>query len=211
MTVKQATYEKLAEGLIQKFKPRGFEGYYCNTKEEALKLALEIIPKGATIAWGGSESIKEIGLLEALKNGEYELFDRTTAVTPEEKKQMYVKHVTSDYFLMSSNAVTLDGELVNIDGNGNRVACLITGPEHILMIVGMNKIVTDEESAIKRIRNFAAPPNGVRLQLDTPCSTKGKCLDCLSSECMCCHTVVTRKFRDTGRIKIILVGEDLGY
>lgn len=211
MTIKQNTYEKLAKGIIEKFKTRGFEGFYVNTKEEALEKALSLIPEKSTIAWGGSESIKEIGLLDALREGDYELYDRTTAKTPQEQKEMYIKHVSSDYFLMSSNAVTLDGELVNIDGNGNRVACLITGPENVIMIVGMNKIAVDEKTAIERVRNFAAPPNGVRLGLNTPCSVTGKCGDCLSPECMCCHTVVTRRVRKENRIKIILVGQELGY
>ena len=112
---------------------------------------------------------------------------------------------------MSSNAVTLDGELVNIDGNGNRVACLITGPKNVILIVGMNKIVPDVTSGFDRVRNMAAPPNGVRLGLSTPCSKYGKCHDCYSPDCMCCEFVVTRKSRIPGRIKVILVGEELGY
>ncbi|MBQ1193152.1 MAG: lactate utilization protein [Lachnospiraceae bacterium] len=211
MTIKQKAYEKMAGGIIEKFQKRGFEGFYCNTKEEALEKALELIPEGASIAWGGSESIKEVGLLDALRNGKYELYDRSTAKTLEEQKEMYIKHISSDYFLMSANAITLDGELVNIDGNGNRVACLITGPKNVVVIAGMNKIAVDEEEAIKRVHNFAAPPNGVRLELTTPCSVTGKCGDCLSPDCMCCHTVITRKCRITNRIKIILVGEELGY
>lgn len=211
MTNKQQAYVKMAAGMIENFKKRGFDGYYCNSKEEALEKALEIIEKGSTIAWGGSESIKEIGLLEALKNGEYTLYDRATAKTKEEQKEMYLKHMSSDYFLMSSNAVTLDGELVNIDGNGNRVACLIHGPENIVMVVGMNKVATDVDSAIARVRNMAAPPNGVRLGLTTPCANTGKCGNCLSQDCMCCHTVITRKCRVINRIKIILVGEELGF
>ena len=101
--------------------------------------------------------------------------------------------------------------LFRSDGNGNRVACLITGPENVIMVVGMNKIAVDEKTAIERVRNFAAPPNGVRLGLNTPCSVTGKCGDCLSPECMCCHTVVTRRVRKENRIKIILVGQELGY
>lgn len=211
MTNKQIAYEKLANGIIEKFKQRGFEGYYCNSKEEALDKALSLIEKGANIAWGGSESVKEIGLLEALKNGEYILHDRTTAKTKEEQKEMFLKHMSSDYFLMSSNAVTFDGELVNIDGNGNRVACLIHGPENIIMIVGMNKVTPDVCSAIERVKNIAAPPNGIRLNLKTPCSANGKCGECLSPDCMCCHTVITRKCRIENRIKVILVGEELGF
>ena len=117
----------------------------------------------------------------------------------------------ADYFLMSSNAVTIDGELINIDGNGNRVACLIHGPEHVILIVGMNKVVTDVESGVARVRNIASPANAARLGTRTPCGAVGHCCNCNSPDCMCCQVVITRHSRHTGRIKVILVGEELGY
>lgn len=210
-TPKQQNYENLAESLIEAFNKRGIEGYYCADKEEALTTALRFLTPGCSVSWGGSVSCTEIGLFEALKTSDCILYDRTTAKTPEEQRELYAKAVTADYYFMSSNAVTLDGELVNIDGNGNRVACLITGPKHVILIVGMNKITPDVTSAIDRVRNVAAPPNGVRLGLSTPCSKYGKCHDCYSPDCMCCELVVTRKSRVPGRIKVILVGEELGY
>ncbi|MEG0590187.1 MAG: lactate utilization protein, partial [Lachnospiraceae bacterium] len=116
-----------------------------------------------------------------------------------------------DYFFMSSNAITIDGELVNIDGNGNRVACLIHGPKHVILIVGMNKVVSDVANGMTRIRNMATPANAARLGTKTPCQKTGCCGNCLSPDCMCCEVVITRKSRHEGRIKVILVGEELGY
>lgn len=211
MTPKKQYYENLADSLIEKFNPRGIEGYYCDTSEEALTMAKRFLTPDCTISWGGSVTLNQIGLIPALRSSDYILYDRDTAHTPEEKALMYSKTVLSDFFFCSSNAITLDGELVNIDGNGNRVACLITGPKNVIVIAGMNKVVPDVESAIARVRNIAAPPNSLRLGLKTPCSSLGKCVNCLSEDCICCHLVVTRKSRIPNRIKVILVGEELGY
>ena len=142
---------------------------------------------------------------------EYEIYNRATIPEGMTKKEFYGKMVTCDFYFMSSNAITLDGELVNIDGNGNRVACLCNGPDHVILIVGMNKVVPDVKSGIARVRNMAAPPNTVRLKRNTPCAEYGRCADCLTDDCICCHTVVTRKSNQPGRIKVILVGEELGY
>lgn len=210
-TPKQQNYENLADSLIEAFNRRGMEGYYCPTREEALHTALRFLTPGCTVSWGGSMSCAQIGLFDALKTSDCVLIDRSTAATPEEKKELYAKTVCSDFYFMSSNAITLDGELVNIDGNGNRVACLITGPQTVILIVGMNKITKDVPSAIDRVRNFAAPPNSVRLNMKTPCAKYGFCHDCYTSDCICCEIVITRKSRIPGRIKVILVGEDLGY
>lgn len=211
MKPKKTANALIANGLIDKFRTRGFEGYYCENCDEAVKLVKTLIPNGASVAWGGSETLKETGILESLKAGSYNLLDRTAAKTPEEQKQMYAKHVMSDVFLMSSNAITMDGELVNIDGNGNRVACLITGPESVIIVAGINKISYDIREAVHRIQNIAAPPNAVRLGCNTPCKLLGKCGDCMADDCMCCHLVVTRTSRIKGRIKIILINEMLGY
>lgn len=156
-------------------------------------------------------TLQEIGLLEELRNSDYVIYDRTLAATPLEKKQMYAKIVTSDYYFMSSNAITLNGELINIDGIGNRVACLCYGPEYVIVIAGINKIVSDVEAGIARVRNMAAPPNTVRLNKSTPCEKLGRCADCFTDDCICCQTVITRKSMIPGRIKVILVGEELGY
>ena len=213
MTAKEEYYENIAEGIIEKLAHRNMEGYYCKDWEEANAKAKRFLTPDCSISFGGSETLKEIGLLDDLKEaeGEYEIYDRKQPHPDMTDKEFYGKIVTSDFYFMSSNAVTLDGELINIDGNGNRVACLCNGPEHVIVIVGMNKIVTDVKAGIDRVRNMAAPPNAVRLHTNTPCREYGRCTDCLTDDCMCCHTVVTRMSRTPGRIKVIFVGEELGY
>ncbi len=211
MSHKTTAFAKQAESIIKNLAKRNIEGCYCETAAECTQAILKEIPKGNTVSWGGSESIKEIGLMDAIHNGDYELIDRTAAKTPEESRQLYAKTVMADYYLMSSNAITLDGELINIDGNGNRVACLIQGPSHVILVIGMNKVVTDVKSGIARVRNMASPANAIRLGRNLPCATTGVCHDCLSPECFCNQIVITRRSGHTGRIKVYLVAEDLGY
>lgn len=211
MSSKKQYYETLADTLIDKFNKRGIEGYYCDNANEALITAKRFLTPGCSISWGGSETLNELGLLTDLKASDYVLYDRTTAKTEEERTAIYSKTVTADYYFMSSNAITLDGQLVNIDGLGNRVACLITGPKNVIVIAGMNKIVTDVNTGIERIRNMASPPNAIRLGNQTPCAEIGKCANCFVDECICCQIVITRKSRIPGRIKVILVGEELGF
>lgn len=211
MTIREEYYQKLAESVISKLNARGMEGYYCQSSRDAVELVKKIVPEGSSIAWGGSETIKEAGILTYLKENNYILFDRADASTPEESRQMYANHALSDYFFMSSNAVTYDGRLVNIDGNGNRVACLIHGPKNVIVAVGMNKVVKSLETAIERAHNEAAAPNAIRLNRNTPCRDFGKCTDCLTDDCMCSHIVITRRSFIKGRIKVILIGEALGY
>ncbi len=212
MTPKQIYYENLADSLIDRFNKRGIEGYYCENAEEALLTAKRFLTPGCSVSWGGSQTLIDIGLLESLSSSsDYIIYDRDKAKTPEEKLQMYSKTVTADYYFMSTNAITLDGQLVNIDGSGNRVACLITGPKNVIIIAGMNKITTDVENAIERVRNMATPPNTVRLGKKTPCAETGKCANCLVDDCICNQIVVTRRSGTQGRIKVILVGEELGF
>lgn len=212
LTPKQISYQNLAENIINKFNLRGIEGYYCADREEANAKAKRFLTPDCTVSWGGSATLAEIGLIDDLKESDdYIIYDRSKAVTPEEKKEMFGKIVTSDYYFMSSNAITMDGELVNIDGIGNRVACLCNGPDNVIIIAGMNKIVENVEAAVSRTRNIAAPPNAVRLGLNTPCSEFGRCGDCLCDDCICGQIVITRMSRIQGRIKVILVGEELGF
>ena len=211
MSPKKVYYENLADSIIEKFNKRGIEGYYCDNSEDALLTAKRFLTPGCSISWGGSQTLNEIGLMDELAASDYIIYDRFAAETPEEKTAMYSKIVTADYFFMSSNAITLDGQLINIDGNGNRVACLITGPKNVIIIAGMNKIVTDVTTGIERVRNMATPPNAIRLGSKTPCAELGKCANCLTDDCLCCEIVITRKSRIPGRIKVILVGEELGY
>lgn len=211
MSAKKLYYENLADSLIEKFNMRGIEGYYCDSADDALLTAKRFLTPGCSISWGGSETLEEIGLLDDLKASDFILYDRHSVTTQEQKTAMYSKIVSADYFFMSSNAITLDGQLVNIDGLGNRVACLIAGPKNVIIIAGMNKIVTDVNTGMERVRNMAAPPNAVRLGSKTPCAELGRCANCLVDDCLCCEIVITRKSRIPGRIKVILVGEELGY
>ena len=211
MSVQSDFYKLQAMTLIKNLEKRHMKGFYCATKEEALRLALSLIPENSSIAWGGSESIKEIGLIDALYAANtYTLYDRAK-VKPEQIDYTLRQAYFADFFLMSSNAITLDGELINIDGTGNRVSALTFGPKEVIMIVGMNKVTKTIEAAIDRIQNIASPQNALRLNRKTPCGATGVCGNCLSPDCMCMHTVITRNSRVEGRIKIILVGENLGY
>ena len=139
-----------AQTIIKGLEKRNMEGVFCETKEDALAKALSYIEEGSSVTWGGSMSISEIGLMDAVKNGNYEIIDRSVAKNYDEQREIFSKAVLADYYLMSSNAITLDGELINIDGTGNRVACLTYGPKNVIMIVGMNKVVNDVEDGIKR-------------------------------------------------------------
>lgn len=211
MTAKQKYYENAANTIIKNLEKRHMEGYYCATKEEAVGKALELMPEGSSIGWGGSETLSETGLMDALKEKEYRLIDRKAGTTPEETKKIYGEICMADYFLMSTNAITLDGELVNIDGRGNRVAFLCFGPDEVIVLAGMNKVVPDVKAGVDRVRNIAAPPNTVRLDRKTPCAVTGRCGDCLSPDCICGQVVITRLSMVPGRIKVILIGEELGF
>lgn len=211
MSHKETANARLAGHIIKNLEKRNMEGFYFETAADCTQAILKDMPTGSIISWGGSESIKECGLMDAIQDGSYELIDRTTANSPEESRVLYAKAVMADYYLMSSNAITLDGELINIDGNGNRVACLIQGPSHVILVVGMNKVVTDVTSGVARVRNMASPANAIRLNRNLPCGLTGVCHDCLFPECFCNQIVVTRRSGHAGRIKVYLVGESLGY
>lgn len=211
MTHKQAAFASAVQSTIPSLEKRGMEGYFFEDCSSLIAAITDMIPAGSRISWGGSESIKESGLLDALKRGEYELIDRFSASTPEESRLIYSQTVLSDFFLMSTNAITYDGELVNIDGNGNRVACLIHGPKYVIIVVGMNKFCATTAEAISRVRNIASPANAKRLSRNTPCNAIGYCGDCLSPDCMCNQIVVTRRSGQKGRIKVFFVAEELGY
>ena len=211
MGYKSESYENQAKTIIKNLKKRNMIGYYCETGKEALDLVKSILPKGSLVTNGGSETLVETGIMDLIRSGEYEYIDRKSAKTPEESRALYGRIVTADYYLMSTNAITKEGELINVDGVGNRVACLINGPEHILIITGMNKVVTTVEDGIRRVRNIAAPPNSIRVGSKTPCSVTGFCSDCQSDDCICSQTVITRRSMKPGRITVILVGEEYGF
>lgn len=203
--------ENMAKSLLEKFQMRRFEAYYCPDKETALKKALELIPEGTVVSHGGSETIKEIGLLDAIIQGNYHYINRKQGNTEEELKESMIKSTFCDYYLMSSNAITKKGELVNIDGYGNRVAALSFGPKNVIVVVGMNKLCEDVENAIWRTQNNASPKNALRLEKKTPCSITGFCGDCYGDSSLCSTITITRRSPQVGRIKVILVGEELGY
>lgn len=198
----------LAIQVMKGLASRNMTGYYAKTKEEALRIALELIPKGSTVTKGGSMSVREIGLEDAMKNGEYRYCDRDAAT---DKRQAELFAYDADVFLGSTNAITEDGILVNIDGNSNRVSAFAYGPRKLVLIVGMNKIAADVDSAMKRARNEAAPINAQRFGLSTPCSKIGRCMDCKQPDTICCQFLITRYSKHPGRIHVILVNEELGF
>lgn len=208
---KQKYYNKRGEVLVKNLRSRHYEAYYCETKAEALDKALELIPRGATVGWGGAMSAKQIGLLDAMNAGDYNAIDRDKTSTPEERKKAMKSCLLADVFITGANALSLDGQMVNIDGVGNRVAAIVYGPESILVIAGMNKVMDTLEAAVIRARTIAAPMNKQRFPQQTPCEVTGTCGDCKSEGCICNQILITRNSKPAGRIKVILVGEDLGF
>lgn len=201
----------LGEEMIKRLKIRGIEGYYADSKEEALTIALNMIPEESVVGWGGSASISQIGLKQAVCEGNYTVLNRDVCITAEEKRNIELSCFDSDYFLASVNAITYDGELVNIDKMGNRVAAIAFGAKHVILIVGMNKAVKSYDEAVSRAHNEAAPINAVRLDTDTPCCKKGMCYDCKGKTSNCCQVLITRSSAVEGRMKLILVNEELGF
>lgn len=211
MSPKKQYYENTAKTIIANLEKRQMKGWYCEDSAAAVQKVLELMPEHASVTWGGTMTMEECGLTDALKKGNYTLIDRLAAKTPEEKKQLFARAVCADYFFMSTNAITLDGELINVDGAGNRVACLCNGPDHVIVLAGMNKVVKNVEEGHSRARNTAAPINTLRLNKKTPCAVTGRCFDCQSPDCICSQIVVTRRSHIPGRIQVILIGEELGY
>lgn len=209
-TPKELYYEKRGKILVKNLQNRHFDAYYCANKEEALKKALELIPEGASVGWGGAESCEQIGLMKALKADNYRAMDRSTAKSPQERERMMREMLFADVFLTGANGLSLDGQMVNIDGTGNRVAAICYGPGTILVVAGMNKVEDTLEAAVTRARTVAAPMNKQRFHNVTPCEVTGTCADCKAEGCICNQIVITRHCRPVGRIKFILVGEDLG-
>lgn len=210
-TVKKTYYAKRGEILVKNLRSRHFDAVYCDNAAEALEKALAWIPKGATVGWGGCRSVQQIGLLQAVKTGNYHAYDRDSAATPEERTRISKQCLTADVFLTGANAISLDGQMVNIDGTGNRVAAIVYGPDTVIVVAGMNKVSDTLEDAIKRARTIAAPMNQQRFPHQTPCKVTGSCADCKSADCICNQILITRNCRPAGRIKFIIVGEELGF
>ena len=213
--------EKYIETTMKNLEKNNFKPYYCETKEEVADIVKSLIKKGESISNGGSESLKECGVFDIIKNGDYDFIDRT-GLEGEAVREAYIKAFGCDTYFCSSNAVTERGELYNVDGNSNRVACIVYGPKQVIMVVGKNKIVPDINAAIKRVKEKAAPPNCKRLGIPSACSKLGKCVSltkedpfmcdgCAADTRICCNYVVSAKQRHKDRIKVIIVNEDLGY
>lgn len=200
------------ERVVKALQSRHFEACYCATKAEALQKALSYIPEGSSVGWGGSVSVEEIGLKEAVRGPKYKAIDRDAVSDPAEKTRLMKQCLSADVFLMGTNALTQDGELVNIDGTGNRLAAMCFGPDSVIVIAGINKLAPDLDTAIARARSVAAPINAARFPgLDTPCAKTGLCANCRSESCICNQILITRNSRPAGRIKVIVVGEELGF
>ncbi len=203
--------EIVAQELVKALEKRNFEAYYASDVEDAKSIALSMIPKGATVASGGSVTLGQIGLIDAVKTADYNYLDRANPPAGMDANGVLKAGLTADVYLTSSNAVTRDGQLVNIDGNGNRVAAMLYGPDKVIVILGTNKITEDVDSAIVRIKTKAAPPNTLRLGLETPCSKTGYCMDCKGSSRICGMTTVMSYCRSKGRVAVIVVPEELGF
>ena len=198
----------LARKVIKGLESRNMSGYYAEDRQAALKQALELIPEGASVTMGGAMSAHEIGLVEALKSGSYHFIDRDACA---DRRAAMLAAYDADVFLSSVNAMTEDGELVNIDGNANRVSAIAQGPKKVVFIVGMNKVCSDLDGAMKRARNVAAPINAQRFGLSTPCAKTGACMNCKSPDTICCQFLITRFSKHKDRIHVILVNDSLGF
>lgn len=207
----QKKYDKSGAKVVEQLKKRHFEACYCSTKEEAIEKILAAIPKEHSVSWGGTITMDQLNLKQHLSDAGYKCIDRDTAKDVNEKIELMHKALLCGTYIMSSNAITEDGQLLNIDGNGNRVAALCYGPESVIIIAGMNKVVKDIDAAYSRARNYAAPANNQRFpNSTTPCSITGECADCLCPDSICNQFVITRMCRPEKRIKVFLIGEDLG-
>ena len=198
----------LAQKVIKGLESRNMSGYWAESKKDALALALSLIPEGSTVTMGGAMSAHEIGLVDALKKGNYNFIDRDACA---DKRAAMLVAYDADVFLASANAITEDGIMVNIDGNSNRVSAIAQGPRKVVFIVGMNKVCSDPDTAMKRARNVAAPINAQRFGLNTPCCKTGACMDCKSPDTICCQFLITRFSRHRDRIHVILVNGNLGF
>ena len=211
MTPQNQRNEHLAQTIIKNLKRRHIEGFYCATAEEAVKKISKLIDDGNSVTWGGTMTVRDLGIPQLLKDrGKLQVLDRDLAETPEEKQAIYLKAFSADVYLSSANAISEDGIIVNIDGNGNRVAAITWGPKKVIFVIGMNKVAQNVEAALARARSTASPINATRFDIKTPCQTDGVCHNCNSPECICNYVHFLRN-SPQGRHVVVLVGENLGY
>jgi L-lactate utilization protein LutB len=211
MTPQEQRNELLAKTIIKNLKRRHIEGFYCPSGEEAVKKVSELIADGSTVTWGGTMTVRDMGIPEHLKSrGTLEVIDRDLAETLEERQAMYLRAFSADVYLSSANAISEDGVIVNIDGAGNRVAAITWGPKKVIFVIGLNKVTQTVEAALSRARGTASPINSARFDIKTPCKADGVCHNCNSPECICNYVHFLRN-SPKGRHTVILVGENLGY
>ena len=204
--------EKQVERTIKNLNSRNMEGYYVNNREQLFQYLKEFIAEGSTVGVGDSMTLFETNIIDFLRDGSFNFLDKyEEKLTKDEKREIYIKNFSADTFICSTNAITESGELYNVDGNGSRVAPMIYGPKQVIIIAGINKIVKDLEEAEARVRQFAAPVDAKRLNKDTPCTKLGYCIDCNSPNRICNDFVVIKGQFIKGRIKVVIVGEALGY
>ncbi len=212
MTPLEIRNNLLGEKLVKNLKRRNIEAHYCPTSQEAVSKVMDLIADGSSVTWGGSMTVRDMGIPQALKErGTLEVLDRDTVSDPAQKQQMYLRAFSADVFLSSANAISEDGVIVNIDGNGNRVAAISWGPKKVIFIIGLNKVASTVEAAIARARSTASPINAQRFDIATPCRLDGMCHNCNSPESICSYIHLLRNSRTQGRHIVVLVGEDLGY
>ena len=211
MTPKEIRNELLAQKMIKNLKRRNFEALYCPTAAEAVEKVSSLIPDGSSVTWGGSMTIRDMGLTAALHKRDLDILDRDLAADRDEAQRIYHEAFSADYYLSSVNAISEDGVIVNIDGNGNRVAAITFGPKKVILVVGLNKVTQDVESALARARSTASPINAARFDIKTPCRADGTCHNCNFPESICNYIHFMRNSHPAGRHTVVLVGEDLGY
>ena len=211
MTPKEMRNQRLAERLIKNLNRRNIEACYCPTVAEAVKNVSEMIADGSSVTWGGSMTIRDMGLPQALHSRDtLDVLDRDLVEDRAEVVRIYERAFTADVYLSSANAISEDGVIVNIDGNGNRVAAITWGPKKVIFIIGLNKVAPTVEAALARARSTASPINAARFDIKTPCQVDGVCHNCNSPESICNHVHFLRN-SPRGRHTVVLVGEDLGY
>ena len=210
------------EATLKNLKRNRMEAYYVDTKEQACDLVKTLVQPGATVSCGGSVTLKQTGVYDIIASGDYDFLDRSACKTAEETDALYRQVFSADAFFTSANAVTENGELYNVDGNSNRVAAIVFGPKSVICICGVNKLVKNIDEAIRRVKTKAAPPNTVRLGIETPCAKTGECISlkqeapdmcagCHGDGRICCNYVVSAQQRHVNRIKVIIIGEAYGY
>jgi L-lactate utilization protein LutB len=204
--------EKKIERTIEALGKNNINGYHIQSRDELLEKIKELVSEGATVSCGGSATLTELGLLEHLRSGRYDFLDRAAkGITEEEKKEVHRKTFSADVFFTSTNALTEDGQLFNVDGGGNRVAAMLFGPDKVLVVCGVNKIVKNIEEAIERNKRLSAPINAKRLNRNTPCAKVGYCMDCSSNDRICNEYTVIKRQGDKTRMHVLILNENLGY